>query len=185
MELDECIAGRRSIRSYKDKAVPEDIINKILKAGVWAPSGMNAQPWHFTIIEKRDVINKLSKRTKELVLMNLPLPDELKKAFESDQDVVFYNAPLIILVSVPKRQEWTSVNLLDCGLAAENMFLSAYQAGLGSCFIGFASLLNHDSRLLSEVGIAEDYELVAPLIFGYPNENPLPKPREIKLLKWI
>ena len=51
MELDVCIIGRRSIRRYEDKAVPKEVIDKLLEAGVWAPSGMNAQPWRFVVIE--------------------------------------------------------------------------------------------------------------------------------------
>jgi nitroreductase len=185
MELDACIAGRRSIRSYMDQAVPRDVINKILSAGSWAPSGMNGQPWRFTIIETREIINKLSRRTKELVTARMPLPENLQAAFKSDKDVVFYGAPLLILVSVQKSEEWRTVNLLDCGLAAQNMFLAAYQAGLGSCFIGFAAFLNQNPKALTEIGIPEDHELVAPLIFGYPNETPVPKSREAKVLKWI
>jgi nitroreductase len=185
MELDECIAKRRSIRSYKDAPVPREIIDKILNAGVWAPSGMNLQPWHFTIIENRDIINKLSKRTIELVSSSMPLPEDLQAAFKSGKDVVFYGAPLLILISAQKKEDWRTVYLLDCGLAAENMFLTARQEGLGSCFIGFASFLNQDPKILSEVGIPEGHELVAPLIFGYPEEAPEPKPRQVKLLKWI
>ena len=185
MELDACITGRRSIRSYKDKAVPKDVINMILEAGSLAPSGMNGQPWRFTVIEKRGIINDLSRRTKEMVMQSMRLPENLLAAFKSDKDVVFYGAPLIILISVAKKEEWRTVNLLDCGLAAQNMFLAAYQAGLGSCFIGFAAFLNQDPKALAEIGIPEDHELMAPLIFGYPNETPEPKSREVKVLKWI
>ena len=177
--------GRRSIRKFEDKAVPKPVIDKLLEAGVWAPSGMNSQPWHFTVIENRETINKLSRRTKELVTKNMPLPDNLQAAFKSDKDVVFHGAPLLILVSIKRNENWRTVNLLDCGLAAQNMFLAAYQAGLGSCFIGFASFLNQDPKALAEVGIPEDHELVAPLIFGYPRENPSSEPREAKILKWI
>jgi nitroreductase len=177
--------GRRSIRSFEDKAVPRAVTDKLLEAGVWAPSGMNSQPWHFTVIENREIINKLFRKTKELVTKNMPLPENLQAAFKSDKDVVFYGAPLLILISVKRNEDWRTVNLLDCGLAAQNMFLAAYQAGLGSCFIGFASFLNQDPKALAEVGIPEDHELVAPLIFGYPLENPASKPREVKILKWI
>lgn len=185
MELDACLMGRRSVRSFEDKSVPKEVIDKILKAGVLAPSGMNGQPWHFTVIENREIINKLSKRTKDIVVKNMPLPQNMQAAFKSDKDVIFYGAPLLILISIKKKEEWRTVNLLDCGLAAENMFLAAYQAGLGSCFIGFASFLNQDTKILAEVGIPEDHELVAPLIFGYPLETPAPKPRDVKILKWI
>ena len=185
MELDACLTGRRSIRKFEDKSVPKAVIDKILEAGIWAPSGMNSQPWRFTVIENREIINKLSRRTKEIVAKSMPLSENLQAAFKSDTDMIFYGAPLLILISVKKKEEWRTINLLDCGLAAENMFLSAYQAGLGSCFIGFAAFLNQDTETLAEVGIPEDHELIAPLIFGYPSETPAPKPREVKILKWI
>ena len=184
MELDKCISGRRSIRKYKDTAIPREIIDKLLRAGVNAPSGMNAQPWNFVVIENKDMIGDLSKKVKSL-LINGPWPEEMKKAFQSDKDVIFYGAPLLILISVPKNEQMRSVNLLDCGLAAENMFLAAYQEGLGSCFIGFASFLNQSPKVLADLGIPEGYELMAPLIFGYPDGNPSSKPREAKILKWI
>jgi nitroreductase len=68
MELDACIRGRRSVRRYEDKAVPREIVDKLLEAGVSAPSGMNAQPWRFVVIQNREIINKLSRRTKEMLL---------------------------------------------------------------------------------------------------------------------
>ena len=185
MELDTCLMGRRSIRKFEDRAVPKTVIDKLLEAGVWAPSGMNSQPWHFTVVENREIINMLSRRTKELVTKSMLLSANLQAEFKSDKDVVFYDAPLLILISTKENKDLRTLNLLDCGLAAQNMFLAAYQAGLGSCFIGFAAFLNQDPKLLAEIGIPEDYELIAPLIFGYPNENPAPNPREVKLLKWI
>lgn len=184
MELDDCINGRRCIRRYKDDVVPKDIIDKILHAGVWAPSGMNGQPWRFIVIEDRDTINKLSQRTKEM-LLNLQWPDNLKEAFKLEEDTIFYGAPLLILTCVQKIEDFRTVHLLDCGLAAENMFLASYQEGVGSCFIGFGNFLNQDPDLLAEVGVPKDHELIAPLIFGYPAENPAPKPREVKILNWI
>jgi len=54
MELDACIKGRRSIRRYEEKPVPKEIIEKLLNAGISAPSGMNLQPWRFVVIENKD-----------------------------------------------------------------------------------------------------------------------------------
>lgn len=184
MELDVCIQGRRSIRRYEDKPVPKEIIEKLLDSGTWAPSGMNIQPWRFVVIENKDTIRKLSLRAKEL-LLGMQWPENIKEAFRSERDTIFYSAPLLILVCVQRKEEWKTVNLLDCGLASENMFLTAYQEGLGSCFIGFGNFLNQDPKLLAEVGVPEDHEVIAPLIFGYPAERPAAKPRKARVLKWI
>ena len=184
MELDACIRGRRSVRRYEDKAVPREIVDKLLEAGVSAPSGMNAQPWRFVVIQNREIINKLSRKTKEM-LLGIEWPGEIREAFKSEKDTIFYGAPLLVLMCVPSNEQWKTVNLLDCGLAAENMFLEAYQLGLGSCFIGFANFLNQDPKLLAELGIPEDHDLLAPLIFGYPAESSAPKKHDVKVLRWI
>jgi nitroreductase len=184
MELDQTISVRRSIRQYQDRPVPREIVNKILKAGVWAPSGMNMQPWHFVIIQNRDIINRLSQKTKQVLLQG-PWPESMKDVFKSDKDVIFYNAPLLILICVPRNEDFKTVNFIDCGLATENMFLTAYQEGLGSCFIGFANFLSVEPQVLEEIGVPKDHELVAPLIFGYPAEKPIKNPREAKILKWL
>lgn len=184
MELDDCIKGRRSVRKYEDRGVPKEVVNKLLEAGVSAPSGMNAQPWRFVVIENRDTIKRLSQRTKDLLIKG-QWPDSLKESFKQEKDVIFYDAPLLIMMCVPKNEVMRTVNLLDCGLAAENMFLKAYQEGLGSCFIGFACFLNQNPTLLAEIGIPGDHELIAPLIFGYPAQKPAPKQNEIKILRWI
>lgn len=182
MELDNCITGRRSVRKYQDKPVPKEVVDKILNAGVWAPSAMNDQPWRFVVIQDRKTINKLSDRTKQIASKLPVLPEH----FKSKEDVVFYGAPLVILISVPRREDSIrSLNILDCGLAAQNMFLKAYEEGLGSCFIGFAEFLKQDPSILEEIGINKDMELLASLIFGYPADSPTAPLREVKVVKWI
>jgi nitroreductase len=184
LNLDKCIRGRRSIRKYKAKRVPKTLIEKILEAATYAPSGMNAQPWRFVVIEDRETIARLSNRTKA-ILLGQEWGNEFRHMLASEHDVIFYGAPLLILICVQKSEEWKSVNLLDCGLAAQNMFLKAHELGLGSCFIGFGNFLNGDCEALESVGIPADHELIAPLVFGYPAEEPQTKPRETKVLKWI
>ncbi|NYT01672.1 MAG: nitroreductase family protein [Methanosarcinales archaeon] len=184
MELEECIKGRRSIRRYRDQPVPRAAVDKLLEAGVYAPSGMNIQPWRFVVIQNKETIQLLSRKTKEL-LLGMPWPENLLKAFSSEEDTIFYGAPLLILIAVKRIEEWKTVNLLDTGLVAENMFLQAYQDGLGSCFIGFGSVLNQDPQLLAQMGVPEDHELLGCLIFGYPAQSPSTRPREARVLGWI
>lgn len=182
MELDKCITGRRSVRKYQDKPIPNEVVDKILNAGVWAPSAMNGQPWRFVVIQDRKTINKLSDRIKQIA-STLPIPPKLSK---SKEDVVFYGAPLAVFITVSKREDsMRDLNILDCGLAAQNMLLKSYEEGLGSCFIGFAEFLKRDPSILEEVGINKDMELLASLIFGYPADSPAAPPREVKVIKWI
>lgn len=182
MDVDECVRGRRSVRNYLEKPVEREKIEKILDAGVNAPSAMNRQPCRFTVVEDRKKILELSGKTKNnLGLLGFGL--NLAEMVKIKEDVIFYNAPLLILVSAPKDKD--SWGRIDSALAAQNMMLSAYSMGLGSCYIGFAISLNNDREVLKDLGVPEDHEIMAPLIFGYPKEWSKPKEKRLKLLKWI
>ncbi|MFH1126173.1 MAG: nitroreductase family protein [Candidatus Altiarchaeota archaeon] len=182
MDVDECIKGRRSVRSYLDKPVEGGKIDAILDAGAMAPSAMNRQPCRFTVVEKKEKIRELSDKTKNNVgLLGVGL--KIVESLKVKEDVIFYNAPLLIVISIPKEQDgWSK---LDCALAAENMMLKAFSMGLGSCYIGFARSLNNDKEALKDLEVPKDYEIMAPLIFGYPKDWPKPKEKKAKVLKWI
>ena len=61
----------------------------------------------------------------------------IAKQFSTEVDIVCYNAPVLVLVCAEKDERWTNINLLDSVLAAQNMFLKAYELGLGTCLHGF------------------------------------------------
>jgi len=177
----KCIYTRRSIRRYLSKKVPKRLIDELLNAGVMAPSAMNSQPWHFTIVEDKELINELARiviKKQGLVGWLIKAGIKLKK-FKS----IFYNAPLLIIISGRSSYMWLKD---DVNLAVENMFLAAHSLGLGSCWIGFAKILNKDKDSLRRLGIPNDFEIVAPLIFGYPAQikDRIPN-RKPKILKWI
>ena len=133
MELDVCIKGRRSVRAYKDESVSKEQIEKVLDAGTWAPTGMHREPWKFIVIEDKQLIKYVSDETKLLVQQMTP---SLAKQFSTAADIVCYNAPVLIIVCTEKDEQWENVNLLDCVLAAQNMFLKAYELGLGNMLYG-------------------------------------------------
>lgn len=164
--------------------MPKKKIDAVLEAGVWAPSGMNQQPWRFAVIEDKKVIGKLSNETKK-ILLTKEFAKGYAQMLHSDTDMVFYDAPLLILVCVKRNTEWKDVNLLDCGLAAQNMLLKAYELGLGSCFIGFGNFLNEKPDVLEKAGVPEGYDVIAPLIFGFAQEQVDAKPRQVNTLSWI
>jgi nitroreductase len=165
MELDACIKGRRSVRAYTDELVSKEHINSILEAGVWAPSGMDRQPWRFIIIEDKALIKLVSDETKTLVKQNMP---PLAAQFNTDKDVICYNAPMLVLVCTEKDPQWNHVNLLDSVLATQNMFLKAYELGLGTCYMGFVQLLNSKPEVLRKLGVPENCEMTVPFIIGHP-----------------
>lgn len=165
------------MRSYLDKPVPQEVVEKILKAGAMAPSAMDKQPCRFIIISDKGKIKMLSEKVKGKIASSGLLAGFAAR-MKSDQDVIFHGAPLLILV-VAEKNEWAAI---DCSLAAQNMMLQGYDLGLGSCFIGFARIFL-DSGALGEVGVSKTQELFCPLIFGYPKEWPKPKDREANVQK--
>jgi nitroreductase len=184
MELDACIRGRRSVRTYENKAVPKELIDAVLDAGTWAPTGMNRQPCRFIVIENKEIIKYVSDETKKVVQEIMP---NMAKQFEAKEDVVCYSAPVLIFVCVESDKMWGQVNIIDSVLAAENMFLKAYELGLGTCYMGFISYLNTRPDVLRKAGVPEGYELMVPMIIGYPKnkQTATAKRNKPNVLKWI
>jgi nitroreductase len=183
MELDSCIKGRRSVRAYTDEPVSKEQIEAVLEAGIWAPTGMHREPCRFIVIEDKALIKYVSDETKLLVKQLMP---PLAKQFATEADVVCYNAPVLILICTEKYKQWDNVNLLDSVLAAQNMFLKAYELGLGTCYMGFVNLVNSKPDALKEIGIPENFEMKVPLILGHPKtKQGAGKRNKPVVLKWI
>jgi nitroreductase len=185
MELDVCIKGRRSVRAYTNQSVSEDQLEAIIEAGTWAPSGMNRQPWKFIVIEDKKKIKQVSDETKALVREMMP---ELGSRYEmkTEADVICYNAPVLILICAEKDKQMENLNLIDSVLAAQNMFLKAYELGLGTCYMGFVHLLNTKPEVLRKIGVPDSYQMMVPFILGHPKAKPgggKRKKPEIKVLK--
>jgi nitroreductase len=188
------ISERRSVRSYEEKGVPEELIREILKAGVWAPNGMGTEPLRFVVISDRKVLKKYSELAKKVGL------EEMKKAraaadpskrggmdsligmLSDPKFELFYGAPVLILVfAIPEAL--TPVE--DGSLGAGNMMLAARSMGLGSCWIGFAAGLDNPGTK-KELGVPGEYRLIAPLIFGYPKGGfPEGRRNDPVILKWV
>ncbi|MDD5110935.1 MAG: nitroreductase family protein [Candidatus Altiarchaeota archaeon] len=182
MELDECIKGRRSVRAYTGEKVSKEQIEAVLEAGVWAPTGMGRQPWRFVIIEDKNLIKYVSDETKKLLREMMP---DFAKRFETEEDIICYNAPVLILICTQTDKRTGQVNLLDSVLAAQNMFLKAYEIGLGTCYMGFIAYLNSKPEILKKIGIPDGYELQVPIILGHPKGKLAGgKRNKPEILKW-
>jgi len=183
MELDICIKGRRSVRAYTDEPVSKEQIEAVLEAGIWAPTGMNRQPWKFIVIENKELIKYVSDETKVIVQQMMPA---MAKQFQTEADIICYNAPVLILICTESDKQWGHVSLLDSVLAAQNMFLKAYELGLGTCYMGFVELLSSKLYVLKKIGVPEGYEIRVPFILGHPKaKQGAGKRNNPNILKWI
>ena len=184
----EAIKSRRAIRSYEDKPVPDSAIQTILEAATYAPSAINVQPWKFTLITDKAEMKHLSDAAKPGLIRALPdVGDEglvgLKKRLSDPNYNLFHDAPLLIFVSGAK----SPYTIYDCSMAAQNMMLAAYTLGIGSCWIGTAVPAANDPKIKHSLGVPEDHDVHAAVIFGYPKGGfpKAPPKRPAQILKRI
>lgn len=184
----EAIKKRRSVRSYYPKPVPRDVINTIIDAANEAPSAMNSQPWRFVVVEDKVVKRKLlqaalpnATRILEMVKDVDPVRYELiKKRYEEMEDPVYYSAPVIIFVIGSGRYADHS-----CPLACQNIMLAAYSLGLGSCWVGFGSMVTDDAEIIKILELKDDEKIFGPIIIGYPEVYPERPEKKVPLVKWV
>jgi len=147
MQLEEAIFNRRSVREYTADAIDDATVKRLIAAAVQAPNAINEQPWTFTVVRDRRVLDQLSRAAK-LHMLATTSPQEIevfRSELEAPQFEIFYHAPALIVISGRSAGPWVTE---DCALAAENLMLAAYAEQLGTCWIGFISTLRR-GRLLS------------------------------------
>lgn len=180
----EIIYKRRAVRKYKDVPVQKELIDKIIAAGRMAPTAINKQSWKFYVFRNKERIATLSdailssskwqmfkegmKEALHFMLhpSSFKLSDGIK--FINEKDPVFHCAPVVILITAPKNNEWAA---LDIGMCAQNMMLAAVSYGLASCPIGFAKMLENTSEP-PKIGVSESEMIHLALIIGYADEEP-------------
>lgn len=186
MELKEAIQSRRSVRKYTDQPISKEQIQALLDAAVLAPSGSNAQPWTFVVMQGFDKVSEHSAAAKEALLESESEKEWFQKYVEwvSKPDFdMFYAAPALVVIYA-KPQGF--ISQYDCCLAAQNLVLTAHDMGLGTCWIGFAQAYFNMASVKTSLNVPEDFVAVAPLVIGYPLEQKDPAAKNPPtVLNWI
>jgi len=188
MTTTECIAARRSIRSFQKKEIPTEIVKEIILAGIKAPSGKNEQPWKIYIFQndKKEELIKLiydEIEGESSVFKAIPNGKQVQRYAEYSYKVMA-EAPIVMLVENTKNKIGINqgiaerlselVNVQSVSAAIENMLLVAAEKGLGSLWI--CDVFYAYEAICKEYGIHG--ELLCGLAFGYPNEEPVARPRK-------
>ena len=176
----ENIMARRSVRAYKEQAVPRELLKQVVECGINAPNAMNAQQWEVRVVESKAWIDKATEAYKQSVKGT---PAE-KMVTEPSFKNMFRNAPAVIFIG-HKPSKYTAV---DCGLMAENMMLAAQSLGLGTvCMASPVMFLTQPAGepLLKSLSFSEGYEPLICIGIGYADEAPEAKPRNKDVIKYI
>lgn len=164
-EVLENMITRRSIRSFTEKPIPEADLDLIVKAAVYAPSGMNRQSWHFSVLTNQELIQNLAKA--------------IGKESGRDSNYNFYKPMALIICS----NEADNVNgEADCACAMENIMLAAHSLGIGSVWINQCkdTCNTEDVRtLLNQLSVPENHKVYGMAALGYAAQKAEAKPRAV------
>jgi nitroreductase len=182
MNTRDAIAARRSIRTFKNTPIPDDVLEAILTAAIQAPSGKNRQPWRFVVVSG-------DKRAEMVRLMRQGIA-KIKSRGEGvgsaeGSATIMEQAPVTVFVFNPTGlPPWAAhttmqmfddlVNIQSIGAAIQNMLLAALDLGIGSLWI--CDILFAYQELRTWLG--EKGALIAAVSFGYPDEQPAARPRK-------
>lgn len=158
MEFQDTLIKRRSIRSFNDKDVSLEYVNKIIEASLIAPSAHNRQPWRFKILKGEDK-NLVSKLMKEYVEVSGTSDKSILRTAS-----IIENGNILILVFNASHEHYLMDNL-SMGAAIQNMCLKATDLGIGSLWIG--NCLCVKEKIMDYFQISKDLELVSAVLLGY------------------
>jgi len=153
MDFYEVIKTRRSVRSYKEDEIPEDVLKRVLDAARIAPSGSNRQPWKFIIIKEQERRQKIAKLCHN-------------QLFIADAPVVIVGCGRDIHYNRGGWMEECSV-IIDVAIAFDHLTLAARAEGLGTCWIGSFD----NDEIKDFLNIPEDVNVVAITPLGYPEKD--------------
>jgi nitroreductase len=155
LNIIDIIKSRRSVRKFTAEPVSEELIETVLEAGRWAPSGLNNQPWRFAIIRDsglRQAISELTHYSK----------------------IVMAAQVLIAVFLDTEKSYHREKDLQAIGACLQNMLLEAHSLGLGAVWLG--EIMRSNGQIKGLLGLTMELDLMAVVALGHPDE----KPRSVK-----
>ena len=155
----ETIMTRTSIRQYTDQPVEKEKIEAMLRAGMAAPTAVNAQPWHFVVVSDKAKLGELAAANPRAgMLKSAPLAivvcGDMSKAMEGKG-----------------RQFW----IQDCSAATENILLAAHAQGLGAVWTALYPMEERIQPVSEALKLPDTLIPLCTVVIGYPAEQPEPK----------
>ncbi len=152
MEFHEGLITRRSIRTYTPDKIEYSQVEDIVKAGMYAPSAVNCQPWHFIILDDREIFQKI---------MDIhPYSKMLKNAQYA-----------IVVLGDEELQHGPGYWVVDCAAATQNILLAAHAKGIGSVWLGLHPREQRKKGIKELFNLPEHIHPFSIISLGYPGEE--------------
>lgn len=181
-EVLKVIKNRRSVRNYRHEQISQENLDLIIEAGVYAPTAHNEQPWHFTIIQKKEMLQHINETVKELMAKSDV--EWIQKLGSKPDFQATYNAPTLIIVSGRKDAiAWSA----DCAAAIQNMLIAAESLNIGTVWLGLMKFFFEQEGAVNKLGIPEGYQPYYGVALGYKakdKEQIVPK-RNLDVVNYI
>ena len=185
MDLFDAICGRRAVRHYRRDCPSEHVLRQLVDAAIWAPSAMNGQDWHFTVITRQALLDRIAARARLWVREKEPWlaeSQELQTLLAVPGFHMLHHAPVLIVISTRADSKWSAET---CAAAAQNLMLAATAQGLGSCWIGLAQDWLNSPEGKEAISLPVGERVVAPLVVGYASKEPHQVSRRKAGVTWI
>lgn len=204
MDLEEAIKTRRSIRKFRDKDVPIDLILEAIALATWAPNGGNFQPWTFVVVRNSGLINRIAELVQHKVDTIAAWPEAVPLAETMKRYQLlasfFHSAPVLVGMTMKtyqsgpdrvlkERAQWdeeaaemvrnratVSTRVQSISAATTTLLLALHNKGLGACWMTGPMLAKREIEQL--IGLRDDEELFDLIPVGFPDEEPAPPPRK-------
>jgi nitroreductase/ferredoxin len=173
--VEQLIKSRRSIRTYKNKNLEDEVISKIIDVARYAPTGGNSQKVQWLVVNSGDGVNKIASAVIDFmrILMKAghPLIEKYNlqiiiDRWDSGIDVIFRGAPALIIAHSPKEY---ALSTIDCTIALSYFDIAASALGLGTCWAGFFMIAANQSPAISKIlNLPEGNVCTGGLMLGYP-----------------
>jgi nitroreductase/NAD-dependent dihydropyrimidine dehydrogenase PreA subunit len=184
---------RRSVRAYRTKPVPKKVLERIIEAGRYAPTGSNSQNVHYVVLNSSDGIARLREmtiafyakifawvqrrfgaflfglfagsRVVEYLRESIPKMEHAKELLDQGKDCLFYSAPVVV---VAHAESWDTLSPFNGAVALYHCSLMAHTLGVGCCFNGYLqSAVNSNRRIKRWLGIPRDHRCFGAMTLGY------------------
>lgn len=164
--LTALMRGRRSVREFKEDAVPHDILLRALDTVRYAPTGKNLENIRWLVLEGRPTLHRVADRVVDVFRTEKSMAG-LVHSHDSGQDPIFRGAPCVVFACAPGGYD---LNIVNCSIAVAFLDLLLPAMGLGGCWAGFAMrAASLDARVREAMGIEEDVMPLAGLMAGFPS----------------